>query len=118
MDRTEHNGWTNYETWLTNLWIGNEQGSHTYWREAATEEWERAEERTICTMTFSRRVVARKELADRLKREVYEENPELPSEGIVADMLGAAFSEVNWYEIAEQWLLDAVGEEEKEEEEE
>ena len=30
-----YQGWTNYETWAVNLWLGNEQGSHEYWQEQA-----------------------------------------------------------------------------------
>ena len=25
-----YNGWTNYETWLVNLWMDNEQGSQEF----------------------------------------------------------------------------------------
>ena len=25
-ENTTYNGWKNYETWATSLWIGNEQG--------------------------------------------------------------------------------------------
>ena len=30
----KYNGWTNYETWLVNLWLGN-GGSGEHWREQA-----------------------------------------------------------------------------------
>ena len=37
MTNKEYNGWYNYETWLVNLWMDNDQAEHEYWREVARE---------------------------------------------------------------------------------
>ena len=37
MTNKEYNGWYNYETWMVNLWMDNNQGSHEMWREIARE---------------------------------------------------------------------------------
>ena len=37
MNKNEYNGWYNYETWLVNLWMDNDQGSQEMWREHARE---------------------------------------------------------------------------------
>lgn len=90
MTRTDYNGWTNYETWVVNLWIDNEEGSYTYWREVAAEATDIAE------------------LSGALKDYHEEALPEV--EGFAADLLGAAMSEVNWDEIAAH-LIEEVAEE-------
>jgi len=30
MSNEQYNGWTNRETWLTNLWLTNDQGTYEY----------------------------------------------------------------------------------------
>jgi hypothetical protein len=101
MTHKEYNGWTNYETWNVKLWIDNEQGSSEYWAEAATEAWDEAEyKRTYQSQT--RKESASCILADHLKNEFEEAQPEVT--GMWADLLNAAMSEVNWYEIAENML--------------
>ncbi len=32
-----YNGWTNYETWVTALWLDNDRATQCYWREATSE---------------------------------------------------------------------------------
>ena len=44
MTNKEYNGWYNYETWLCNLWMDNDQAEHEYWREVARESIEADEE--------------------------------------------------------------------------
>ena len=34
----EYNGWNNYETWVTKLWLDNDQGTYNLVREWADEE--------------------------------------------------------------------------------
>lgn len=101
MERT-YNGWTNYETWAVNLWLGNDEGSDSYWREAAQECWEESE--TECS--FARAERATLTLADRLKEEVEDGNPLADAASLYSDLLSAAISEVNWYEIAEHFVSD------------
>lgn len=98
--KREYNGWYNYETWLLKLWIDNEEGSSRYWDEAAQEVYDEAE----AEKSFTRDERATLTLADRLKDEFEEAQPELA--GFWADLLNAAMSEVNWYEIAEHYIAD------------
>lgn len=94
MTKKEYNGWYNYETWLVNLWMDNEQGSQDYWREmvgecrrtAKKESYDNDEDHVV------------RAVADCLKNEHEEALPEL--NGFAADLLNAAMSEVNWHEIA------------------
>ena len=105
---TRYNGWTNYETWLVNLWMDNEQGSQQFWHDAARECWAESGPKHPNPFVADHEGNARILLADRLKDEHEEARPE--TTGVFADLIGAALAEVNWYEIA-QALLDTVKEE-------
>lgn len=93
-----YNGWKNYETWAVALWIDNEEGSYNRRCELAREAKEEAGEEDEDGRT------AEGLLADQLKTWIREE--EIPDLGasLYADLLGAALDEVDWYEIAENWL--------------
>lgn len=97
MSDKKYNGWTNYETWNLALWIDNDQGSYEHWRERASQVLEDKGgpayiEEAAC------------DLADELKSETEDNKPEVS--GFYGDVLNAAISEVNWYEIAMNWLDD------------
>lgn len=97
MNTKEYNGWTNYKTWLVKLWQDNEQGEQEYWRDVARE----------CLANDDPNI----SLADLMKEQYEERASELAGvTGFWADLMGAALSEVNWFEIAEHWI-DEVKEE-------
>lgn len=106
-----YNGWTNYETWNVALWIDNEEGSYRYWRDTMRDLWDHAEAHPHEHWTRSEQ--ARFTLADRLKNELEESKPELGA-SMWSDLLNAALSEVNWNEIAGNWLAEIDGYEEAE----
>lgn len=106
MSGNGYNGWTNYETWVVNLWMDNEEGTHDYWREVAQEIHNDLEEPTNSMTKMDEAVYL---LADRLKQDHEDkkdsllENADLTA-SIWADLLGAALAETNWREIAEHLL--------------
>lgn len=106
MTDKKYNGWTNYETWVVNLWMDNEEGSYDYWREVAEDVYHnQAEEQ----QHFSKMDDAVVILADRLKNDHEEAKDEILERleltaSLWADLLGAALSETNWREIAEHLL--------------
>ena len=85
MTRKEYNGWTNYETWVTKLWLDNDEGSYRYWADQARHA-------DIAT------------LAKQLESEHDEAIPENMTTGLFADLLTSALQEVNWEEIAESLI--------------
>lgn len=65
--------------------------------------------------TFTKRERAILDLSDHVKEQINEAAPDLGA-SCFADLLSAALSEVNWYEIAESLIEDNVEEEETDEE--
>lgn len=110
-EKKTYNGWSNYETWNVALWIGNEEGSDRYWREITQECWDAAGDGLSAYAKFTGREIFTREkraelaLADRLKDEIEEAAPELGA-SMWSDLLNAALSEVDWREIAANWISD------------
>lgn len=106
-DRT-YNGWASHETWAVALWLDNEQGSHLYWREQAEEHWNNASECTqVVKGIWSREEAAKFNLADQLRDEIRDNSP-LQEASMYSDLLTSALDEVNWNEIAGNWLEDWI----------
>lgn len=91
-----YNGWTNYETWCVALWMDSEEGTQEYFREMAEGYGAQSEEGSVSRF------------ADALKDHHEELLPDL--QGFVADLLNAAMSEVNWYEIAGNLMTEIENE--------
>lgn len=96
-DKT-YNGWTNYETWLVALWIDNDSGSYGFWRDTAREVYEQAD----ADRTFSKEDNAKITLSKHLQGDITDAAPE--TTGLYCDLLTGALQEVNWYEIASNWI--------------
>lgn len=97
----EYNGWKNYETWVFNLWIDNEETTYNLWRSRAADAWENAKP----TKIFTRRQGAKYALAGTLKEWAEEQAPNLRA-SVWADLMAAAMSEIDWDEIAENMLAE------------
>lgn len=104
MDRT-CNGWTNYETWVTALLMGNNQNDQEFFFDMAKE---------VIAVSISPSESITKEdaelidLSAALKEHFEDCKPDI--NGVYADLLNAALSEVNWREIAESLLIDVKSE--------
>ena len=105
----DYNGWTNYETWLVQIWMDKDQGSQECFRERAKAAYANAIEMlsgpsVVYATKYQSAVLT---FADGLRAYWCDESmPELP--GIYGDLLGAALAEVNWFEIARHWIDAAV----------
>ena len=104
MSGKTYNGWSNYETWAVKLWLDNDYGSYSYMQERSaevladnTDEDGKADDDGF-----------KRDFADFLKDHHEEAREELnmPT-SVFTDLLGAALSEVDWYEIAGAYLDEA-----------
>ena len=103
-----YNGWTNYETWLVNLWRENEEPSYRFWRARATEVLKQAPQTAdVARGQFSVDDAARLQLANELREWVEEANP-IQEPTVYSDLLNAALAEVNWLEIAGHLVADVT----------
>jgi len=106
MEDKTYNGWKNYETWNVALWMDND-GNDSYWEKEAIAALD------VLAMFEPRYEGQTKEqyvcydLAQSMKDYYEENNPLSDKANCYADLLNAALSEVNWYEIAEH-LMDEV----------
>jgi hypothetical protein len=102
----KYKGWTNYETWVVNLWISNEQSTYCYWREQARMHRENAGEcKQVQGGIWTECKAATFNLADQLEEEVTEGASRIEA-SMYSDLVLAALGEVNWGEIADSWLED------------
>jgi hypothetical protein len=99
---SSYNGWSNYETWVVNLWLGNDEGSYNTCRSLA----ERCFEEAVADEVFSRKERACYQLANELKEMVEDGSPLAGDASVYTDLLNAAMSEVNWKEIANGLLQE------------
>jgi hypothetical protein len=108
MSDETYNGWSNYETWAVGMWLdGNYTGQGTY--DAATEivranlggTHERYDVKTALQDWFeSENDIG--EIPARFRCEI-----RISRTGIHSDLLGAALSSVDWYELADAWIENA-----------
>lgn len=107
----KYNGHANYETWAVSLWINNDEGSQSYWEEQAADCWRCAKSSGCITRSDD----ARYSLSEALKESHQEAAcAALSGEaGLMSDLLGAALSEVDWLEIADDLLRVAADEEDE-----
>lgn len=74
-----YDGWSNYETWLVNLWLSNDQDLDRRYQQCQSAD-------------------AIKDLVDDL---VYSGDYGPEPAGFIADLIGSALSDVNWRELYE-----------------
>lgn len=116
MSDETYNGWKNYETWAVNMYLdGNYDGAGTYYAsvEAVRQALEDCAIEHPTSEYWTVEQSCRFHVADRLKDLVEEyttphtidddhSDPQLHP--LVSDLLGAALSSVDWYEIADAWI--------------
>lgn len=98
---SDYNGWKNYETWAYKLWLDNERASYELWAKHTERIWQKSKKTEIWT----RRQTATFELEQTLEAWAEENAPDLGA-SVWADLLGAAMSEIDWREIAENLLSE------------
>lgn len=103
-----HNGWRNYETWLVALWLSNDRGLVEYWETRAEEliVFYTANSEDEAEGMNSLRVDVSLALAREMKSELEAETDS--TSGFINDLLNSALGQVYWYEIASNFLNEAV----------
>ena len=76
----DYNGWTNYETWVTALWIDNEQGSYNYRCELSEEAKKQSDHATSYD-------------SETIKDWIEELNPLADKASLFTDLLNGALNE-------------------------
>ena len=88
MNRREYNGWTNYETWLVNMWFGD----------------------IFADMANEGQLGGADYLQDFVE-EMLESDGSLPQSGFAADIMNAALREVDWEDLYDHYYEDSKEEE-------
>jgi hypothetical protein len=83
MNRREYNGWTNYETWLVNMWYGDIFNDMAENGETVDAEY----------IQF-------------FVEEMLESDGALPQYGFAADIMNAALREVDWDDLADHYRVE------------
>ena len=96
MNEQKYNGWTNYETWNCMLWIDNTEGDREFWDSRATK---------ILQENSGERDESAKVLLEEIRERIEASIP-IEANSMYSDLLNAAISEINFYEIAESILSD------------
>jgi hypothetical protein len=93
-----YNGYTNYETWAVCLWLDNEEGLYDTARRMASDTLVETADDSLKPTKGELHEAADK-LAPILKDWLEEMMPEMGA-NVFSDLLNAAWSEVDWLEVA------------------
>lgn len=100
----KYNGWTNFETWLCNLWL-------TEWRLTGFDFFSEEEAEEAARVDDDDRFRFVCLLAERIQQQIEEfEDQQNCCYDLYADLLHASMARIDWYDIAESWLYDLVEE--------
>lgn len=86
---TEYNGWTNYETWLANLWLTNDEPSYKVVSLTA-QEYDDAYDLGKWIERYASAYFGVDDL-----------------HGFAADMMNASWQEIDWTEIADSFMEES-----------
>lgn len=96
MTKKEYNGWTNYETWVTNLWIDNDHYLYERSREIA-------EDAKALPTNRERIWGIAHSLQNLIEDEIWEAGL-TNSSCLAADLVNSALAEIDWIEIANHMI--------------
>ncbi|HEY4307988.1 MAG TPA: hypothetical protein VGN12_00925 [Pirellulales bacterium] len=107
--QNRYNGFTNYETWAVSLWMSNDRAAFDYFRTLAFVTLSTEKSRSTKESAPEDSI---RSLANTLRQEFEERSPVREHATVYADLMNAALSEVDWYELADNLLSDLTEDEE------
>jgi hypothetical protein len=114
MEDGNYEGWTNYATWCVALWLGNEEATYRQIQRLARQAWDDApRSREMKSWKWPREDAAICILGHQLQGFVEEQNT-VTGTTLYADLMNAALSNVQWFEIAADCLADELERAERE----
>jgi len=104
----EYNGWANWETWNVGLWIGEVDGlPDMIFEQAKKEVEEQFNDDEFDKWTATRSLA---KYLEELCHEVFDTEDSTPAQGPLADAIGMYYAQVQWHDIAENYIDEAVQE--------
>ena len=98
---TKYNGWTNYETWLCNLWFDNFEFSDML------DMFDGCEDKGDILNTIEDYI---KNYVEEFVESYQSPNEYRASHGFIQDMLNSAIQEIDFRDIAEHYVDDVADE--------
>tara|TARA_R110000824_G_scaffold4601_4_gene22149 strand:+ start:571 stop:891 length:321 start_codon:yes stop_codon:yes gene_type:complete len=96
-NQNEYNGWTNWETWVVNLWMDNDQELYDHYGKMARVKVSKDKRSASYKLSLA------------IQEQVDDWMPHLDN-SLYLDLLNGAMREVNWIEIARH-ILDRIEDE-------
>lgn len=93
-----HLGYNNYPTWCVAMWIRQE--SLSYWKKQAIACFEAARADDVFTKEEAAIILLSREIQEAIE----EDNTLSNTMTLYSDLLYSALEQVNWYEIAEEYI--------------
>lgn len=110
-DEQGYNGWKNYETWLVNIHLSQDEGTHTYWGEQALEAYRglSPDKYTDTDNQAKRKSRAAVQLAQQIQETLSDTATEIMEQArgaayLFSDLLNSALENVDWREIARHYV--------------
>ena len=103
MSDNTYNGWTNYPTWLVNLWLTNETSTYSYWLERTSDLFKQSQPTAYLTCQEKALTDLSRELEDTYAETIADT---VGVTGFMTDLLTWSLDQVDWRSIAEHLADD------------
>lgn len=106
---SDYNGWTNRETWAVNLHWSNNYGDYQYWTERASDLVADHATDTAIALLASDMESTYDDMLESIERAALNAGERVSREAwLMLQDVGTDDRVINWREIAEHWINDAV----------